>query len=97
MPRLYLCFKIVSNSETNDWVPPILILLLLQPNWKHGKSFTNILPYKSRRVRPTSSADHRSSSDTYPEQSQLPMEQSGSKRSKLSRPCPLFFSFTLLG
>ena len=31
MLRLYLCFKLVSNSKTNDWVPPILTLLLLQP------------------------------------------------------------------
>src|SRR5882762_10733610 len=56
MLRLYLCLKIVFNSETNDWVLPTLILLLLQPNWKHGESFTNILLCKSRRVRPTSSS-----------------------------------------
>src|SRR5467141_518520 len=48
MPRLYLCFKIVFNSENNDWVPLILVLFLLQLFWKHGKkNIPHILPADS--------------------------------------------------
>ena len=85
MPRLYLCFKLVFNSKNNDWVLPTLILLLLQPIWKRGKNLSNILP-----------ADRRSTSNTYPEQSQLSVEQSSSKRSESDFIPVSYSSFALL-
>ena len=36
MLRLYLSFKHVFGSKLDNWVPPILILLLLRPIWSHG-------------------------------------------------------------
>ncbi|KAN0070808.1 hypothetical protein V8E54_010973, partial [Elaphomyces granulatus] len=69
----------------NQRLGPILILLLLQLNWKHGKGFSNILPYKSRRVRPTSFSrlfQLRYISRTI-------STAHGAIRSKLSRPHPL--------
>jgi len=73
MPRLYLCFELVFNSNTNDWVPPTLIPLLLQRIWKNGKNFLNILP-----------ANLRPSSNAYPpaEQSQLFAKRSSSNKSE---------------
>jgi hypothetical protein len=77
MLRLYLCFNIVFNYETNDWAQHCNC-------YSHSEGMSKILPFKDRLLP----ADRRSCSDLYPKQSHLmSMKQSSPKRSELQNLC----------